>query len=86
MKAIESIKAQISAIVVFNATNMVELEHEWISIGGRLNQGYEKMDNANVFNDDEKKEIRKYANDLRNTRYNECRRDIITSQRAEFVF
>lgn len=86
MKAIESIKAQISAIVVFKANNLTELEHEWISIGGRLNQGYEKMDKADIFKDEEKKEIRKYANDLRNTRYNECRRDIITSQRAEFVF
>lgn len=86
MKAIESIKAQISAIVVFKANNLAELESEWISIGDRLNQGYEKMDKANVFKDEEKKEVRKYANDLRNTRYSECRRDIITSQRAEFVF
>ena len=86
MKAIESIKAQISAIVVFKANNLAELENEWISIGGRLNQGYEKMENSNIFKDEEKKEVRKYANDLRNTRYNECRRDFITSQRAEFVF
>lgn len=86
MKAIESIKAQISAIVVFKANNLAELESEWISIGGRLNQGYEKMDKANVFKDEEKKEVRKYANDLRNTRYNECRRDIIESKRMDFVF
>lgn len=86
MKAIESIKAQISAIVVFKANNLTELESEWMSIDGRLNQGYEKMDKANIFKDEEKKEVRKYANDLRNTRYNECRRGIIESKRMDFVF
>lgn len=86
MKAIESIKAQISAIIVFTAKDFAELEQQEKTFSERIVDAVKRMEDAKVFNESEIKEIRQYANDTRNRRCNECWRDIRTTMRGNFVF
>ena len=86
MKAIESIKAQISAIIVFTAKDFAELEQQEKTFSERIMDAVKRMEAAKVFSDSEIKEIRQYANNTRSTRYNECRRDIRATVRGNFEF
>ena len=72
MKAIESIKAQISAIIVFTAKDFAELEQQEKTFSERIMDAVKRMEDAKVFTESEIKEIRQYANNTRNTRCNEC--------------
>ena len=86
MKAIESIKAQISAIIVFTAKDFAELEQQEKTFYERIVDAVKRMEDAKVFTDSEIKEIRQYANNTRNTRCSECWRDIRATMRGNFVF
>lgn len=86
MKAIESIKAQISAIIVFTAKDFAELNQQEKTFTERINDAVKRMEDSMVFNESEIKEIRQYANSTRNTRRNECWRDIKATMRGNFEF
>ena len=86
MKAIESIKAQISAIIVFTAKDFAELEQQEKTFSERIVDAVKRMEDAGVFTDSEIKEIRQYAYNTKNTRSNECYRDIKGAARMNFVF
>ena len=86
MKAIESIKAQISAIIVFTAKDFAELEQQEKNFSERIADALQRMEDAKVFTDSEIKEIRQYAYNTKNTRSNECYRDIKGAARMNFVF
>lgn len=86
MQAIESIKAQISVIIVFTAKDLAELEQQGETFSERIADALQRMEEAKVFTESEIKEIRQYANDTRNTRYNECWRDIRATMRGNFEF
>ena len=58
MKAIESIKAQISAIIVFTAKDFAELEQQEKNFSERIADALQRMEDAKVFTDSEIKEIR----------------------------
>jgi hypothetical protein len=86
MKAIESIKAQISAIIVFTAKDFTELEQQEKTSCERIVDAVKRMKDAKVFTESEIKEIHRYAIYTRNTRSNECWRDIRAAMRANFEF
>lgn len=86
MKAIESIKAQISAIIVFTAKDFAELEQQEKTFSERIMDAVKRMEDAKVFTESEIKEIRQYANNTRNTRCNECWRAIRATMRGNFEF
>ena len=86
MKAIESIKAQISAIIVFTAKTFEEMNQQEKNFSERIADALQRMEDAGVFTESEIKEIRQYANNTKNTRSNECYRDIKGAARMNFVF
>lgn len=82
----EKIKNQISAIVVFKAVTLQELDQEYNDLGARIDEGIERMKAARVFASHEIEEIRKYALNVRNNRYNAAYADIRGSIRNNFEF
>lgn len=88
--AIEAIKEQISAIVVYKAKEFNELEKEFNAIKSRIEEGVDKMKKANsyttVFTESEIKEVDDYATGLLCTRYRAAKNDIIGTTRATFCF
>ena len=86
MKAIESIKAQVSAAVVFNAKTFDELHEQIKNASERILAACDRMKAAEVFTDGEITEIRQYAFELRDRRSNECWRDIRAAIRGNFEF
>lgn len=82
----EKIKNQISAIVVFKAATFQELDHEFSDLGARIDEGIERMKAAGVFANHEIEEIRKYALNVRNNRYNAAYADVRGSIRNNFEF
>lgn len=86
MKAIESIKEQISAIVVFTATTLDKTEEQFETIRARITEGEERMKESELFTEEEIKDIHNYATKLLGNRYRGSRMDIQTKERAEFQF
>lgn len=86
MKAIESIKEQISAIVVFTATTLDKTEEQYETIRARITEGEERMKESCVFTEEEIKDVRAYALRILGDRYRGCRMDITTKTRTEFQF
>ena len=82
----EKIINQISAIVVFKAVTFQELDQEYNDLGARIEEGIERMKAARVFASHEIEEIRKYALNVRNNRYNAAYADIRESIRNNFEF
>lgn len=82
----EKIKNQISAIVVFKAATFQELDQEFSDLGARIDEGIERMKAAGVFANHEIEEIRKYALNVRNNRYNTAHADVRGSIRNNFEF
>lgn len=86
MNAIESIKEQVSAVVVFTAITLDECNDQYDAHCDRIVEALDRMEKSKIFTKAEIDDVRKYAHNTRNTRYNECRRDIITKMRADFKF
>lgn len=86
MKAIESIKEQVSAIIVFTAITLDECNDQNDAHRDRITEALDRMEKSKVFTKAEIDDVRKYAHNTRYTRYNECRRDIIAKARADFKF
>lgn len=86
MKAIESIKEQVSAIIVFTATTLDECNNQDDAYCDRIAEALDRMEKSKVFTKAEIDDVRKYANNTRFTRYDKCKRDIVTKMRAEFKF
>lgn len=82
----KAIKDQISAIVVFKATNLANLSEEYGAIRDRLIKGLDKMKIANIYSRTEIEEIRVYMHELLNTRYDVTKKDVIGKLRSQFVF
>ena len=82
----EKIKNQVSAIEVFKAVTLQELDQEYNDLGARIEEGVERMKAAGVFANHEIEEIRKYALNVRNNRYNAAYADIRGSIRNNFEF
>lgn len=86
MKNIERIKEQVSAIVVFKSESFEQLREEYYDVTARIEDGLDRMKELNVFSDDEVKQVRDYAYELRHRRYHECNRDIAAALRGSFEF
>ena len=86
MKNIERIKEQVSAIVVFKSESFEQLREEFYDVTARIEDGLDRMNGLNVFSDDEVKQVRDYAYELRRRRYHECNRDITAVLRGSFEF
>lgn len=86
MKTIESIKEQISAIVVFSATTLDKTREQYESILDRIYEGKERMKESELFTEGEIKDVYIYAMRLLGDRFRGCRMDIRTKGRAEFQF
>ena len=82
----EKIKNQVSAIVVFKAVTLQELDQEYNDLGARIEEGIERMKAAGVFANHEIEEIRKYALNVRNNRYIAAYADVRGSIRNNFEF
>ena len=90
MKLIDSIKEQVSAIVVYKATTFEALEFEFNEIKARIEEGVDKMKEQNrittVFTDEEITEVNDYARELLCDRYRSAKTDIKGTMRRNFVF
>lgn len=82
----KAIKDQISAIVVFKATNLANLSEEYGAIRDRLIKGLNKMKVANIYSRTEIEEIRAYMHELLNHRYDATKKDVIGTLRSQFTF
>lgn len=82
----KAIKDQISAIVVFKATNLANLSEEYGAIRDRLIKGLDKMKIANIYSRTEIEEIRVYMHELLNHRYDAAKKDVIGTLRSQFTF
>ena len=86
----DSIKEQVSAIVVYKATTFEALEVEFDEIKARVEEGIDKMKAQNgfttVFTDEEITEVNDYARELLCDRYRSCKTDIVGTTRRNFVF
>lgn len=82
----EKIKKQVSAIIVYNGVTFQELDQEYKDLGARIEEGVERMKAARVFANHEIEEIRKYALDVRNDKYNTAYVDIRELIRNNFEF
>ena len=82
----EKIKNQVNAIVVYKGATFQELDQEYNDLGARIEEGIERMKAAGVFANHEIEEIRKYALNVRNNRYNAAYIDIRGSIRNNFEF
>lgn len=86
MKTIESIKAQISAIIVFTAKTFEEMNQQEKTFSERIMDAVKRMEDAKVFTESEIWEIRQYAHNTRITRGIGCWRDIRATMRGNFEF
>lgn len=86
MNAIESIKEQVSAVVVFTAITLDECYDQDEALCDRIAEALDRMEKSKVFTKAEIDDVRKYAHNTRYTRYNECKCDIIAKARADFKF
>ena len=86
MKAVESIKNQVSAIIVFKSESFDELSKEYRAIRERIDEGIARMEASEVFNENEIKEIKEYATGTLYRRQNEAHRDLRKIKRANFEF
>lgn len=86
MKAIESIKNQVSAIIVFKGESFDELSEEHRAICERIDEGIARMEASEVFSEDEIKEIKSYATGTLYRMYKEARTNLRTIKRANFEF
>ena len=82
----EKIKNQVNAIVVYKGATFQELDQEYNDLGARIEEGIERMKAAGVFSNHEIEEIRKYALNIRNNRYNAAYVDMRESIRTNFEF
>ena len=82
----KAIKDQISAIVVFTATNLHTLTEEYGAIRDRLVEGLDKMKMANIYSKAEVEEIRMYMYEVLNNRYASAKTDVVNKLRSEFQF
>lgn len=82
----EKNKNQVSDIVVYKGATFQELNQEYVDLGARIEEGIERMKTAGVFASHEIEEIRKYALNVRNNRYNAAYADIRGSIRNNFEF
>jgi hypothetical protein len=82
----KAIKDQISAIVVFSATNLHNLTEEYGTIRDRLVEGLDKMKMANIYSKAEVEEIRMYMYEVLNNRYANAKTDVVNKLRSEFTF
>lgn len=87
---IKAIKEQVSAIVVYKSTTFEALEKEFEEIKARIEEGIDKMKQANnyttVFDESEIKDVNDYARELLCDRYRACKADIKGTTRVNFVF
>lgn len=86
MKAIESIKNQVSAIIVFKSKSFDELSKEYRAIRDRIDEGIARMKASKVFNAYEIKEIKEYAMGTLYRRNNEAHSELRTIKKANFEF
>lgn len=82
----KAIKDQISAIVVFKATNLSNLTEEYGALRDRLVEGLDKMKMANIYSKAEVEEIRMYMYEVLNNRYASAKTDVVNKLRSEFTF
>lgn len=82
----EKIKNQVNAIVVYKGATFQELDQEYNDLGARIEEGIERMKAAGVFANHEIEEIRKYALNVRNNKYNAAYADVRGSIRNNFEF
>lgn len=82
----KTIKDQISAIVVFKATNLHHLTEEYGAVRDRLVEGLDKMKMANIYSKAEVEEIRMYMYEVLNNRYASAKTDVVNKLRSEFTF
>lgn len=90
MKAIDTIKEQVFAIVDFKATTLDALEKEFDEIKTRIEKGVDKMKATNglttIFTEQEIKEVDDYARTLLCNTYSSAKNDILEKTRRNFVF
>lgn len=86
MNAIESIKEQVSAVVVFTAITLDECYDQDDALCDRITEALDRMEKSKVFTKAEIDDVRKYAHNMRYSRLNNCKRDIIAKARADFKF
>lgn len=86
IKVMEKIKNQVSTIVVYKGATLEEVNQEYTDLLARIDEGIERMKAAKVFASHEIEEIRKYAHNLRNNRYNDAYSKIKESIRDNFEF
>lgn len=82
----DKIKEQISALIVFTATELDALDREFIVISKRIDEGVSNMSNSRLYSEKEIKEINSFANSILNVRYRSAKDDIISKKRNEFQF
>lgn len=80
------IKEQVSAIVVFNATELATLNQEYTTISKRIDEGISKMTDSHLYSEKEVKEVQSHANNLLGVRYRAAKDDIVSKKRDEFKF
>ena len=86
MNTIESIKEQVSAVVVFTAVTLNECSNQNDALCYRIEEAIGRMEKSKVFTKAEINDVLRYAHITRRARYNERKRDIIAQARAEFKF
>lgn len=82
----DKIKEQVSNLVVFNATELDDLNNEYSKIAERIEEGISKMNNSHLYSEKEVKEIQSLATGTLNVRYKAAKNDIVSKKRAEFKF
>lgn len=82
----EKIKNQVAEIVVFTGKSFEDIDQEYNEIGRRIDEGIERMKEAKVFSSSEIEEVRKYAINMINNRYDAAYSDIRGSIRSNFEF
>lgn len=80
------IKEQVSALVVFNATELDDLNQEYSALSKRIDEGISKMTNSRLYSEKEIKEIQTHATGTLNVRYKAAKNDIVSKKRDEFQF
>lgn len=80
------IKEQVSALIVFNATELDTLNQEYSNISKRINEGLSKMTDSQLFSEKEIKEIQSHADNILGTRYRSAKDNLISKKRDEFQF
>lgn len=82
----DKIKEQISALVVFTATELDALDREFVTLSKRIDDGISKMSDSRLYSEKEIKEIKSYASSILNVRYKSAKNDIVSMKRNEFQF